>query len=129
MLKLTLLSLSALSAAGLSANDAAAQCACDRAAPMVSANGPVATDTQTYQRFSYSPTEVAQPTMAASPMVVAQPTTTYQPMMSSAVVAPRPQSQSYRRYSYQPSTQRRSTITTHKQPWEYSKADPRRYQH
>lgn len=129
MLKLTLLSLATLSALGLSANDAAAQCACGGSAPMVSANGPVATDTQTYQRFSYSPTEVAQPTMAASPMVMAQPNTTYQPMMSSAVVAPRTQAQSYRRFSYQPSTQARSSNATHKQPWEYSKADPRRYQH
>ncbi len=127
MLKLTLMSLAALSAVGLSANDAAAQCACDGAAPMVSANGPVATHTQTSQRFSYSPTEVVQPTMAASPMVMAQPAPTYQPMMSSAVVAPRTQTQSYRRFSYQPSTQARSSNSSHKQPWEYSKADPRRY--
>lgn len=129
MLKLTLLSLAALSAVGLSANDAAAQCACNGSSPTVSATSPVVADAQTYQRFSYSPTEVTPPTMAASPMVMTQPTTTYQPMMNSAVVAPRTQMQSYRRFSYQPSTQGRSSNSSHKQPWQYPKADPRRYQH
>jgi hypothetical protein len=128
MLKLTLLSLATLSALGLSANDAAAQCACGGSAPMVSANGPVATDTQTYQRYSYSPTEIAQPTMAASQMIMGQPASTDQPMMRSAVVAPRSQVQSYRRFSYQPSTQARSSNSSRKERWQYSKTDPRKYQ-
>ncbi len=53
-----------------------------------------------------------------------------QSMQSSSLTVARPQAQIYRRFSYQPSAQAgRSNVSHKKQQWEYSKADPRRYNH
>jgi hypothetical protein len=141
MLKLTLMSLAALGALTVSANDAAAQCACDGAVmqtspaivqsveaftPMTSTGEFGAADTQTYQRFSYSPSVITPTTIA--PAIVEAQTSIVQPMLNGRIVTQQPQVQSYRRFSYQPSFQSRSSSnTTRKQPWQYPKTDPRRY--
>lgn len=126
MLKLAFLSVAALGALGVGANSAVAQCCCGGAvgqptgtvvanyvpaAPQVVNSEPIATQSQTYQRFSYSPAEVSPP--------VDQPTV-------SRVYSAQPQTQSYRRFSYQPRVQSRSNGPTHKQPWQYPKGDSRR---
>ena len=108
--------------AGAPATSGWAQCACNGSnAAAVVTNVPtsqmaVAGPVQTYQRFSYAPSEMA---VATSPA----------PMMQySAAPVSRPMAvQNYRRFSYQPSVQSK---TSHDKPaYLYSKADPRRQQH
>jgi hypothetical protein len=137
MLKLAFLSVAALSAVAAGANGALAQCACSGSGSMagsvVAENtsvGPApmamnqTSDAQSYQRFSYSPTESTLPSVIASPA----------PMMSMAQAMPSsqyvagPQVQTYRRFSYQPSAQSNRSNVTHKKPqWSYPKTDSRRY--
>lgn len=125
MLKQTFMGVAALTAIGLSAGSAWAQCGCcsigvttngttveSRDLPAVTTVAPSAVPTQSYQRFSYSPSTVATPT----PQTIAAP----------SVVLAAPQVQSYRRFSYQPNAYGSSSISR-KHPYEYSKADPRRY--
>ena len=145
MLKRAFLSVAALGALGMGANNAVAQCSCDGAVghamptsvesynvgslPVV-VSEPSVGQGQTYQRFSYSPVETSASAIAAAPVPMAMA-----PMVTSPMVQPRyptvygsmPQAQSYRRFSYQPSVQGRSSGSTHKQPWQYPKTDPRRY--
>ncbi len=105
--------------AGATAASGWAQCACNGTnAAAVVTNVPtsrmaVAGPVQTYQRFSYVPSEMA---VATSPA----------PMMQySAAPVSRPMAvQNYRRFSYQPSARSNSD---NKPAYMYSKADPRRY--
>ena len=98
-----------LSATNSWGQDHQSSCGCSAATPSV-AQAPV----QSYQRFSYEPSSVSTSQMIARPVSSV-------PMMTS-------QPQSYRRFSYTPSTQMRSSSSYSKQPWEYLKSDPRKYQ-
>ena len=108
--------------AGATATNGWAQCACNGAnAAAVVTNVPtsqmaVAGPVQTYQRFSYAPSEMA---VATSPAPMMQ----YSAAPISGQVAVR----NYRRFSYQPSFQ--SSTSRDKPAYMYSKADPRRQQH
>ena len=108
--------------AGTTATSGWAQCACNGSNPAaVVTNVPisqmaVAGPVQTYQRFSYAPSEVA---VATSPAPMRQ--------YSAAPISGQMAVQNYRRFSYQPSIQ--SKTLRDKPAYMYSKADPRRQQH
>jgi hypothetical protein len=72
-----------------------------------------------YQRFSYEPSPMVTSPTASSAIMQSQPTQSL-PQYS-------PLTQTYRRFSYQPSVNTRSYQSSRKEPWQYSKADPRKY--
>ena len=126
MLKQVFLGASALSIIGLS-NIASAQYDC-AATPVLQStrsatNLPVMGQGQSYQRYSYAPTDAPQSSIAAQPQASMTASQTYQP--SRVTVAP--QSQSYRRYSYQPGARSNNSKSSRKPAYTYSKTDPRRY--
>ena len=98
----------------------------------VSANMP--SPTINYQRFSYEPTPLisaqAMPINSVLPIPVAGTVLESQPVITRQL----PATQSYRRYSYQPTQSTQSTQSTRSnssnvrmEKWQYSKTDPRKY--
>ncbi len=99
---------------------------------------PASNDSQVYRRFSYEPTPSVQGNvMSGTTMVPFQSTAVMvnpQTISSMQSFVPQTQvysqsvpTQSYRRFSYQPSPSSATSSHVSDQPWRYSKTDPRRY--
>ncbi len=109
-----------LAGIGFSASQATAQSSnpcCCVSGNSVSVANPMPATPQPYQRFSYEPT-TAIPSQNMNGVIQNQ----------SSVVRSAPTVQNYQRFSYQPTAMNRSNASGyHKNLWEYSKADPRKY--
>ncbi len=99
---------------------------------------PTVSDSQAYRRFSYEPTTSIQGnTVTRTTMVPMQQTNaSVVPQTFGSMQTFVPQSrtfsqtaptQSYRRFSYQPTQSTLPSTHATDQPWRYSKTDPRRY--
>ena len=85
---------------------------------------------QSYRSFSYVPAPQTEAVTQQPAEVVQQPAASVE---TSTVQAPEVQPgivQQYRTFSYQPATVTSQPVRSVKHyPWQYSKADPRRYRH